>query len=413
MAFKSTLCCLIIFACGNAEDLTTHPGHLKPIGSHGKILNVESINYFPDPSVFFTNFVDGSKPLLIYGGAKISPAYSLWTDEYLGNIEKGKEETVIVEQAKKENRSLSPEEIPFTEFVQRYRNEDIYLVNDLPVFLSKDVLLPPSLLCQDVFDYLLAKLMWFSSGGTKSVLHYDSAENINCLFAGTKKLYLIDPNKYSDQVTIENVKSAYSDVDVERVDFVKYPGLAKVEYHYVEMQPGDCLYIPYRWFHHVSSVGRNLAVNIWWSPSAKPQLSNCNLPNTTLEKLTFVGFTKLFPQEIIDAFKGTMKTMFESYENEVKLEYFRLYHGTKSDMFEEGAIWSDEMIEKLNKIFSYLDEPTQDAVLTPEDVESVSEETWAKVVVLVKELTKLVDDQFEADGEDDFGDDEHLKKDEL
>ena len=32
-----------------------------------------------------------------------------------------------------------------------------------------------------------------------------------------------------------------------RVDFVKYPGLAKVEYHYVEMQPGDCLYIPYRW----------------------------------------------------------------------------------------------------------------------------------------------------------------------
>ena len=42
--------------------------------------------------------------------------------------------------------------------------------------------------------------MWFSNGGTKSVLHYDSAENINCLFAGTKELYLIDPNKYEDQV---------------------------------------------------------------------------------------------------------------------------------------------------------------------------------------------------------------------
>lgn len=44
--------------------------------------------------------------------------------------------------------------------------------------------------------------MWFSSGGTKSVLHYDSAENINCLFAGTKKLYLIDPNKYSEKVRV-------------------------------------------------------------------------------------------------------------------------------------------------------------------------------------------------------------------
>ena len=135
MAFKSILSCMIIFACGNAEDFATHPGHLKPIGSHGNILNVESIDFFPDPSVFFTNFVHGSKPLLIRGGAKISPAYSLWTDEYLGNIEKGKEEIVIVEQAKKENRTLSPEEIPFTEFVQRYRNEDIYLVNDLPEFL--------------------------------------------------------------------------------------------------------------------------------------------------------------------------------------------------------------------------------------------------------------------------------------
>lgn len=80
------------------------------------------------------------------------------------------------------------------------------------------------------------------------------------------------------QVTIENKKAAYSNVDVERlvikslvlhfliiffvikvmltvitvyifhrVDFVKYPGLAQVEYHYVEMQPGDCLYIPYGW----------------------------------------------------------------------------------------------------------------------------------------------------------------------
>lgn len=44
--------------------------------------------------------------------------------------------------------------------------------------------------------------MWFSGGGTKSVLHFDSAENFNCLFSGEKTLYLIDPNKYTDQVSI-------------------------------------------------------------------------------------------------------------------------------------------------------------------------------------------------------------------
>ena len=35
-------------------------------------------------------------------------------------------------------------------------------------------------------------VVWFSSGGTKSVLHYDAVDNINCLFDGTKELLLIN-----------------------------------------------------------------------------------------------------------------------------------------------------------------------------------------------------------------------------
>jgi hypothetical protein len=61
-------------------------------------------------------------------------------------------------------------------------------------------------------------------------------------------------------------------------------------------------------FHHVSSVERNLAVNIWWSASAKPKLSDCHLPNTTLDKFTFIGFGTLFPREIIDGMKWVKMT---------------------------------------------------------------------------------------------------------
>lgn len=43
--------------------------------------------------------------------------------------------------------------------------------------------------------------MWFSSGGTKSVLHLDEGfDNINCLFRGTKELLFIDYYKYKDKV---------------------------------------------------------------------------------------------------------------------------------------------------------------------------------------------------------------------
>lgn len=42
--------------------------------------------------------------------------------------------------------------------------------------------------------------MWFSSGGTKSVLHNDDVDNINCLFSGTKELLFIDYKKYKNKV---------------------------------------------------------------------------------------------------------------------------------------------------------------------------------------------------------------------
>ena len=49
--------------------------------------------------------------------------------------------------------------------------------------------------------------MWFSSGGTKSVLHNDHAENIMCVFKGTKEFFLID-REYQEQVKFFFVKFA-------------------------------------------------------------------------------------------------------------------------------------------------------------------------------------------------------------
>ena len=43
--------------------------------------------------------------------------------------------------------------------------------------------------------------MWFSSGGTKSVVHTDAVDNINCLFRGEKELFFVDPSVYGDKVS--------------------------------------------------------------------------------------------------------------------------------------------------------------------------------------------------------------------
>ena len=46
------------------------------------------------------------------------------------------------------------------------------------------------------------QVMWISSGGTRSVVHTDAADNINCQYVGMKTYVIIDPEKYGAQVTI-------------------------------------------------------------------------------------------------------------------------------------------------------------------------------------------------------------------
>ena len=50
----------------------------------------------------------------------------------------------------------------------------------------------PTLTCGGYVNLLQDIVMWFSSGGTKSVLHADNVDNINCLFSGEKELYMVD-----------------------------------------------------------------------------------------------------------------------------------------------------------------------------------------------------------------------------
>jgi len=46
---------------------------------------------------------------------------------------------------------------------------------------------------------------------------------------------------------LDRPEGGYSDLDVDAVNFVKYPLLANMRYGIVHMKAGDCLFIPWRW----------------------------------------------------------------------------------------------------------------------------------------------------------------------
>ncbi|CAH3028941.1 unnamed protein product [Porites evermanni] len=220
------------------------PGHLQPLGSHQPPSgSIESSEVVPGPQEFFEENVRPGKPLLLRRAAKSMPAYSKWTDGYLS--ERFGEVGIDVEEGKKENRSLATFHFKLQDFISRYKNEDIYMVESLPLKMREEYALLKSLRCGGYTEVLQDAVVWFSSGGTKSVLHFDSVDNINCLFDGTKELLMINKS-YLEQAHIDKVEGAFSTVDVDSVDMYKFPGLQTIPYYKVLMEPGDCLFIPSR-----------------------------------------------------------------------------------------------------------------------------------------------------------------------
>lgn len=110
-------------------------GHLEPLFSHGKRLEVEVYHGFPTAEEFYKRFVNIAKPVLFRGGAMLFPAYSLWSDEYFLSFPESEGLLVTVEAEKKENRSVPGEDIPFADFVRGLHSSGKYMISSVPEFL--------------------------------------------------------------------------------------------------------------------------------------------------------------------------------------------------------------------------------------------------------------------------------------
>ena len=119
------------------NDPSLFPGHLEPLGVKHKKSLIKTLFSFPDPSDFFLNFASASQPVLIKTGAKLSPAFDKWTDEYFLSLPEAESFTIEVENGKKENRTNGDvKRLSFKEFVEIYRNNDVYMVNGVPTFIQ-------------------------------------------------------------------------------------------------------------------------------------------------------------------------------------------------------------------------------------------------------------------------------------
>jgi len=115
--------------------------------------------------------------------------------------------------------------------------------------------------------------LWIGNAA-KVAIHHDPTENIACVAAGRRRFTLFPPEAVGDlymgpfhqtpagvQVSLVHL----TDPDLERFPrFARALEAAQV----AELAPGDALYIPYQWYHHVEALEPfNVLVNYWWDAS--------------------------------------------------------------------------------------------------------------------------------------------------
>ena len=114
--------------------------------------------------------------------------------------------------------------------------------------------------------------LWLG-GAVKTQTHNDRDHNLACVIAGRRRFTLFPPEQVANLYIgpLDN-PPPLSFVDPENPDFDRFPlfrdALAAARVAVIE--PGDAIFIPKYWWHHVASLDPyNAMVNYWWGDTAK------------------------------------------------------------------------------------------------------------------------------------------------
>lgn len=117
------------------------------------------------------------------------------------------------------------------------------------------------------------KSIWIGNR-SRIAAHFDFPDNLACVVSGKRRFTLFPPdqvdNLYVGPVDHTPAGQAISLVDFNNPDLARFPRFSQALEHAMtaELGPGDALFIPSMWWHHVESQqALNILVNYWWRSS--------------------------------------------------------------------------------------------------------------------------------------------------
>ncbi|XP_017777982.1 PREDICTED: lysine-specific demethylase 8-like [Nicrophorus vespilloides] len=239
--------------------------------------NTISVIKVPTLEEFYKNYFLKEIPVIMQGCMCHWPACSKWLNlKYLLKIAGGR--TVPIEIGSSySDTNFSQKLMTLKEFVDEYylkTSKDIGylaqhdLLNQVPE-LKEDICIPEYCCTSRNFDddnlFEPEINAWFGPEGTVSSLHQDPKDNFLCQVFGTKQVILFAPTDNNFLYPHEETfLSNTAQVDPLKPDLDQFPDFAKATMYKCLLNPQEMLYIPPKWWHHVTAIEKSFSVNFWW-----------------------------------------------------------------------------------------------------------------------------------------------------
>jgi hypothetical protein len=227
--------------------------------------------YYLSQDEFCERYRCFARPVVMQGVTSAWPAAERWTPEYLKVIAGAQKIQVMANRNANRHYETSYDEhrteMSFAAYIDWvYSTKDgndsyihaqnKFMQTELGRKLQADIGPLPDYLDDNQREGRI--FFWFGAAGTVTPLHHDDCDVLFCQMQGRKRFRLISPQQ---KHLLYNGRAVFSDVDAEKPDLSQYPLYRFVASDLIDLYPGDTLFIPSGWWHHVRALDISISVS--------------------------------------------------------------------------------------------------------------------------------------------------------
>ncbi len=240
--------------------------HISPFSEEVDVVqNLSAADFYRD--YFFRN-----RPVLLKGLTSGWKSMQLWTPEYFaGHFGDAQAEVVTGRESDPEhehNFDRHKTQVTMREYIRMV--VEAGETNDIYMIAQNSLLTRPEF--QELYDHLDGLdgylddtslrgrvRVWIGPKGTVTRLHHDAAPVMMAQVYGHKQVKLISPFHLSN---VSTDGEWLNTIDLEHLDYDRYPRMRNVDIPEVTLAPGDLLFIPIGWWHWVKGLDVTISMSL-------------------------------------------------------------------------------------------------------------------------------------------------------